>query len=129
MAGVGNNPQFNSFSNDGSFLERFKKLQEEKLGQVTSGVVSTSSSAESQVTPQPAPVLRKSKPIVMKMSAVKKKVLLVHPKGKAEKTFSGGALSESDEDDKDSKTGVYSELELIVTECRLDIALFMVSYL
>ena len=115
MAGEGNIPPLNSFTNDGSFLERFKKLQEEKLGQGSFREVSATTSNIAGNPLMPAPLLKRSKPIMMKVSTVKKKASLVRLKGKTEKTFSQGALLESDEEeDKDATTGVNSELELIV---------------
>ena len=95
--------QFNTFNNDGSFLERFKKLQKEKLELERSS---------KPVTPPAAPPLKKFKPIVMKTSAMKKKLPIVH-KGNTERAFIQGASSER-EVDEDSKTGVDSELKFLV---------------
>ena len=80
-------PGFNSFSNDGSFFERFKKLQEEKQSEVPPTTVADT-----------APPLKKSKPIVMKLSSVKKKnPFLAKPIGTRDKAFSQG--KGSDEED------------------------------
>ena len=61
-------PGFNNFSNDGSFLESFMKLQQEKKPE---------SASESKPKAKPLPPIRK--PLIMKMGK-KKPPVLVKPK-------------------------------------------------
>ena len=77
---------FNNFSNDGSFIERFRKMQEEKK----------KLEVDSDVPPP-----KKAKPIVMKLSSLKKKKnpFLAEPIGTKNKAFSKGAGSDDEEED------------------------------
>lgn len=59
---------FNNFNNDGSFMENFRKLQQEKKSE---------SAPESKPKPKPLPPIRK--PLVMKMAKLKKPPVLVKP--------------------------------------------------
>ncbi len=82
-----NNPGLNSFSNDGSFMDRFKKLQEEKE--------KSSLPIEEKIPP-----VKKVKPVVMKISSLKKKKnpFLAQPIGTKSKAF-------SQEEDAGDETG------------------------
>lgn len=79
---------FNTFNNDGSFMEKFIKMQEEKKKEQES----------SPAPPKPAvPSLVKRKPLLMKMRGVKKAPTLV----KSTKTIS---ILEGNASDNDKKT-------------------------
>lgn len=98
-----NDPQgFNTFNNDGSFFEKFKKMQEEKKPEPPPTTIPK---------PAPAPLLRKAKPMIMKMSGIKKKVPLVKPLA-ASGTGVAKAFGDSDlSHDKDEKMGEGSSQE------------------
>ena len=100
---------FNSFNNDGSFLERFKKMQEQKQNQSGSGSQTKSLKGATMIAASPAPTssgtrVTKGGAVLMKLSGVKK---TQQPETKLKKTtksvkkaFGGdGSSSESEEED------------------------------
>ena len=103
-----NAPRLNTFSNDGSFFEQFKKMQElqkQKQQQSSSQTSSTSGFSETGPTVSNKRVT-KSGTVLMNLSGVKKTkepdVKLKNPGQSAQKAFRGdGSSSESEgEEDK-----------------------------
>lgn len=92
---------FNSFSNDGSFFEMFRKHQEEKKKPE-----GPSTAPENVIQP-----LKTAKPVVMKLSSLKKKKnpFLAQPVGTKIKAFSHGEASD-EEDEDNSKAGEGKQL-------------------
>lgn len=104
-------PSFNSFNNDGSFLEQFRRLQEqqkqEKSGQSSSKPTMTASSF------MPATLsskrVTKSGAVIMKLSGVKKKTA---PAVKLKRP-PAALRGDSDSEDEGNGTGMFQRLKAL----------------
>jgi len=94
------NSVYNNFSSDGSFMEKFRQMQEKKKSEADSA----------------APPPKKAKPVVMKLSSLKKKKnpFLAEPIRTKNKAFSKGEGSD-DEDEDPPKPGE----EILLVTCIL----------